>query len=158
MRLFNHCSTRNKYRKWFNSQILQPKLLRKSLDHLCTKLKISLCCILRDLIFLFITLSSETTLSWFVKPFVFPRSADSVSVVSKMSVSEIYVKPTMFSVTSSFFCWPYGSMFLSTSQLILRYASSTIVANGSPEEQFWFTTSITPGSESLLSYVGEFSL
>ena len=43
----------------------------KPLDHLHTKLKISLCCILRDLIFLFKTLSSATTLSWFVKALCF---------------------------------------------------------------------------------------
>ena len=46
--------------------------------------------LLSDLMFSFITFSG-TTLTWFVKLFVCPRSADCASVVSKASVSELSV-------------------------------------------------------------------
>ena len=104
-----------------------------------------LCCISSDLIFLFITLSFGITLSLVVQAFAFSRSADWVFVVSKVSVSELPEKSFQWLQHSSVDYM--GPCYYQCHNLSLEMHYLD-----------WFTTLITPGSESLLTYVGEFPL
>ena len=160
MRLSNPCSTRNKYIKWFNisMRFFQPKLLIKSLDHLGTKITISFCCILRDLIFLFITLSPEPLLvdlrndfcfiDLLTEPLLFPNCLYQNYLKNELWFQWLHRSPVDH----------MGPMLRPMSQLTLRNALSTIVGNRSTREKFWLITLITPGSESLLTFVGRFPL